>query len=203
MFQLLIYNNGRDELAVVNNLNLKGIKIAIPSTLVKEMKQVLYTGHPGIKRTKSIAISTMYWPNIDKDIDQMISNCNACQNYRKLNPREPLLSHEIPKDAWDKVAIDLFVCLNKLYLIAIDYMYFELAQLPNASSDTVIAHMRSIFARHGIPKGAFSDNGPQYSSHEFKKFSKSWDFVHKIFSPEFPQSSGFVERAIQTINKTL
>ena len=199
----MIYNNGRDELAVVNNLNLKGIKIAIPSTLIKEMKQVLYTGHPGIKRTKSIAISTMYWPNIDKDIDQMISNCNACQNYRKLNPREPLLSHEIPKDAWDKVAIDLFVCLNKLYLIAIDYMYFELAQLPNASSDTVIAHMRSIFARHGIPKGAFSDNGPQYSSHEFKKFSKSWDFVHKIFSPEFPQSSGFVERAIQTINKTL
>ena len=28
----------------------------------------------------------------------MISNCNACQKYRNLNPREPLLSHETPKD---------------------------------------------------------------------------------------------------------
>ena len=99
----------------------------------------------------------------------------------------------------------MFVCLNKLYLIVIDYTskYFEIAQLPDTSSDTVITHMRRIFARHGIPKVVFSDNGPQYSSHEFKKFSKSWDFIRKTSSPEFPQSNGFVERAIQTIKKTL
>ena len=135
----------------------------------------------------------------------MISNCNACQKYRNLNPREPVLSHEIPKYVWNKVTTDLFVYLNKLYLIVIDCnsKYFEIAQLPDASSDTVITHMRSIFARHGIPKVVFSDNGPQYSSHEFKIFSKSWDFIHKTSSPEFPQSNGFVERAIQTIKKTL
>ena len=99
----------------------------------------------------------------------------------------------------------MFVCLNKLYLIVIDYTskYFEIARLPDASSDTVVTHVRSIFARHGIPKVVFSDNGPQYSSHEFKKFSKSWDFIHKTSSPEFPQNNGFVERAIQTIKKTL
>ena len=135
----------------------------------------------------------------------MISNCNVCQEYRNLNPREPLLSHEIPKDVWNKVAIDLFVCLNKLYLIFIDCTskYFELAQLPNTSSDTAITHMRSIFARHGIPKVVFSGNGPQYNSHDLKKFSKSWDFIHKTSSPEFPQSNEFVERAILTIKKTL
>ena len=169
------------------------------------MKQILHTGHLGIDRTKSNARSTMCWPNIDKDINEMISNCNACQKYRNLNPRESLLSHEIPKDVWNKVANDLLVCLNKLYLIVIDYTskYFEIAQLPDASSDTVITHMRSIFARHGIPKVVFSDNGPQYSSHEFKKFSKSWDFIHKTSSSKFPQSNGFLERAIQTIKKPL
>ena len=160
--ELKPYYNRRDELTVVNNLILKGNKIVIPSTLIKEMKQILHTGHLGIERTKSNARSTMYWPNIDKDINEMISNCNACQKYRNLNPREPLLSHEIPKDVWNKVATDLFVCLNKLYLIVIDYTskYFEIAQLPDVSSDTVITHVRSIFARHGIPKVVFSDNGP-------------------------------------------
>ena len=111
------------------------------------MKQILHTGHLGIERTKSNNRSTMYWPNIDKDINQMISNCNTCQKYRNVNPREPLLSHEIP-NVWNKIATDLVVCLNKLYLIVIDYTskYFEIAQLPGASSDTVITHMRSIFA---------------------------------------------------------
>ena len=52
-------------------------------------------------------------------------------------------------------------------------------------------------------KVVFSDNGPQYSSHEFKKFSKSWEFIHKNSRPEFPQSNRFVERAIQTIKETL
>ena len=203
--ELKSYYNLRNELTVVNNLILKGNKIVIPSTLIKEMKQILHTGHLGIERTKSNARSTMYWPNINNDINGMISNCIACQKYRNLNPREPLLSHEIPKDVWNKVATDLFVCLNKLYMIVIDYTskYFEIAQLPDTSSDTVITHMRSIFARHGIPKVVFSDNGPQYSSHEFKKFSKSWDFIHKTSSPEFPQSNRFVERAIQTIKQTL
>ena len=118
------------------------------------MKQILHTGNLGIERTKSNARSTMYWPNIDKDINEMISNYNPCRKYRNLNPREPLLSHEIPQDAWNKVATDLFLCLNKLHLIVIDYTskYFEIAQLPDASSDTVITHMRSIFAQHGIPK---------------------------------------------------
>ena len=134
----------------------------------------------------------------------MVSSCNACQKYRNLNPSESLLSHEITNDVWNKVSTDLFEYLNKLYLTVIDYTSkcFKLAQLPNTSSDTVITHMRSIFARHGIPKVVFIDNGLQYSSHEFKKFSKSWDFIHKTSSPKFRQGNGFVERAIHTIKKT-
>ena len=176
-------------MSLVNNLILKGRKIVIPSLFIKEMKQILHTGLLGIKRTKLSARPTMHWPNIDKAIYEMMSNCNTCQKYPHLNPCEPLLSHNIPKDFWNKVATDLFECLNKLYFIVIDYpsKYFKLVQLQNASSDIVITHMKSIFAKNGIPKIVFSDNGPQYSSHEFKKFSKSWDFIHKTSSPEFSE----------------
>ena len=150
----------------------------------------------------------MYWPNIENNIIEMISICNACQNYQNLNPREPLLSHEIPKNDWNKVATNLFVCLNKLYFIVIDYTskYFELAQLPHSSSDALITHMRSTFSRHDISKVVISDNGLQYTSHEFKKFSKSWDFhwdIRKTYSPESSQSNGFVDRPIQIIKITL
>ena len=153
--------------------------------------------------TKSNARSKMYWPNIDKDIDEMINNCNACQKYRNLNPREPLLPYEKPKDVWNKVATDLFVCLDKLYLIVIDYTskYFELVQLPNASSDRVITHMTNTFARNGIPKVVFSDNEPQYSSYEFKKFSKSWDFIHKLPVPSFLRVMGLWRELFKLLRK--
>ena len=63
--------------------------------------------------------------------------------------------------------------------------------------------MRSIFTRHDIPKVVFSDDGPQFSSSESKKFSKSLNFIQKTSSPEFPECNEFVERTIQTIKKTL
>ena len=75
--------------------------------------------------------------------------------------------------------------------------------LPDTNAPTVVKHTKSCFAKFGIPKTVFSDNGPQFTSNEYKLFSKQWDFVHDTSSPEFAQSNGFVERMIQTLKKSL
>ena len=46
------------------------------------------------------------------------------------------------------------------------------------------------FSGHGVPQILMSDNGPQYSSHEFAIFTKQYDFSHLTSSPHFPQWSG-------------
>ena len=61
--------------------------------------------------------------------------------------------------------------------------------------------IKKLFAIHGIPKEVFSDNGTQFSSHEFKEFARAWDFVHRTSSPEYPQSNGLVERNVQTVKR--
>ncbi|CAB4039758.1 endogenous retrovirus group K member 6 Pol -like, partial [Paramuricea clavata] len=48
-----------------------------------------------------------------------------------------------------------------------------------------------------------SDNGPQYSSHQYKTFAKDWGFQHDTSSPRYPKSNGFVESATQTVKKTI
>ena len=48
-----------------------------------------------------------------------------------------------------------------------------------------------------------SDNGPQFTSYEYKQFSQKWDFKHITSSSRYPKSNGFVERNIQIIKRAL
>ena len=111
----------------------------------------------------------------------------------------------LPSLPWQKVATDLFKWEGSTYLLVVDYFskYIEISKLEGESSQKVIQRLKSIFARHGIPQQVMSDNGPQYSSIEFHKFAKDYQFVHPRSSPKFPQSNGEAERAVRTIKSLL
>lgn len=48
-----------------------------------------------------------------------------------------------------------------------------------------------------------SNNGPQFSSAEFREFTKQLDFKHCISHPPHPQGNGHAERAVQASQKIL
>ena len=100
---------------------------------------------------------------------------------------------------------DLFYHKNVCYLLIVDYYsrYIETAKLSNESSTEVISHTKSIFARHGIPQEVVSDNGPQFSSIQYKKFATEYGFLHTTSSPRFPQSNGEAERVVKTVKNLL
>ena len=54
-------------------------------------------------------------------------------------------------------------------------------------------HIKSVFTRHGIPEEVISDNGPQFSLHEFSQFAEKYSFNHVTSSPCFPQGNGEAE----------
>ena len=60
-----------------------------------------------------------------------------------------------------------------------------------------------MFARHGMLVTLMSDNGPQFSSKEFKDFATTYCFQHITSSPHFPQSNGLAERTVRTVKKLL
>ena len=73
----------------------------------------------------------------------------------------------------------------------------------SCSSRAVIDATQQVFSEQGIPEKVISDNGPHFSSEAYKSFATDWGFTHVTSSPHFPQSNGFVERAIQTIKRTM
>uniref|UniRef100_A0A3B4GG05 Integrase catalytic domain-containing protein n=1 Tax=Pundamilia nyererei TaxID=303518 RepID=A0A3B4GG05_9CICH len=76
-------------------------------------------------------------------------------------------------------------------------------RLPNITTAAVIHKLKATFSRHGIPKKVISDNGPCYSSQEFRRFAEYWGFQHITSSPRYPQSNGLAEKTVQTAKRIL
>jgi len=133
-----------------------------------------------------------------------VQTCSECT--KSQTPRaEPLIPTALPELPWQKVATDLFEWKGANYLLIIDYYsrWIEIARLEQTTSQCVINHMSSIFARYGIPEIVMSDNGPQYDSNAFKLFAREYRFQHNTSSPYFPQSNGEAERAVKTVKGLL
>ena len=114
-------------------------------------------------------------------------------------------SHAIPERPWQVIGTDLFTWNSQDFIVIVDYYsrFFELEKLSSCTSSAVIMKLKAAMARHGIPESIISDNGPCYSSGEFRLFAESWGFTHTTTSPHYPQSNGLAERTVQTAKSIL
>ena len=80
--------------------------------------------------------------------------------------------------------------------------YFELDELEETDSHSIINCLRRHFASHGIPDEVVTDNGPKFISKNFAEFTRKWMFKHVKTSPYYSQVNGMAESAIKTA-KTL
>jgi len=199
------YWNYRDELTVANGLILKGTRIVIPKPLQPDVLQQLHYAHQGAEKCKLRAKGSVFWANINRDIEELVKSCPPCQRHQKLNVKEPLLPHDVPQKPWHTLGSDIFFWNNANYLVVVDYYskFPVVKKLSNLHSSAVIAHLKSVFEEHGIPSKLVTDNGPQYASAAFQEFSHNYGFTHATSSPLYPQSNGMSERTVQTVKDLL
>ena len=193
------YFNMRDEMSVQNGLIFKGERVVVPKAARGELLRRIHNSHLGVNGCLNRARECLYWPGMTADIKNHVSTCEACREYERSQSKETLKSHETPSRPWQYVAVDLFELEGKSYLVTSDYFsdFFELDHLRSTSSVHVIRKLKSHFARHGIPEQLVTDNGPQFTSRNFIKFSKDWDFDHRTSSPRYSQSNGKAESAVK------
>ena len=115
------------------------------------------------------------------------------------------MSTPLPVYPWQVIGSDLFTLNGNTYLLVVDYYsrFPEVSDLSSNVSGSVIAVLKTLFARYGIPEVFRSDKGPQYSSEEFAKFMQLYGVQHMTNSPRYSQSNGMAERVVQTIKQLL
>ena len=80
---LKAYWTYRDELSVLDGLVLKGTRIIIPSNCRDDVLDKVHEGHLRIERMKLRACDTVYWQQMNHDIEALVKSCNKCQEFSK------------------------------------------------------------------------------------------------------------------------
>ena len=78
----------RDELSVIDGVILKGRCIIIPDSLKQQVLAQLHTNHMGIEKTKLLAHESVFWHNINADIEAYINVCATCLEFQQTQPKE-------------------------------------------------------------------------------------------------------------------
>ena len=200
---LRCYYTERAYLSHSDGLLLYCDRIVIPASMRTDILNCIHEGHWGITKCKERAARSVWWPNITVDITEKVSACPQCITNQSRQTKQPLITRPLPDYPWQRVAVDLFEQNGRHFMVQVDMYsrFLEIAYLPTTSSTAVIAKIKNSFARFGVAQEVLSDNGPQFSSAEFRTFAESWGFKHTTSSPHYPQSNGAAESAVKNAKR--
>ena len=94
---------------------------------------------------------------------------------------------------------------HKQYFVTVDHYsdFYELDELVDTLSTTVINFTKAHFACHGIRLRCLTDNGPQFVCQEYQQFAQTFGFGHITSSPYWSRSNGKAEAAVSDAKSIL
>ena len=155
---------------------------------------------------KAVARSYVWWPGLNKDLEDLARDCSKCQSNRSQPAAAPLHPWLWPTKPWERVHIDYAGPINgKMMLVLIDAhsKWPEVIPMSSTTSLATIHALRNLFASYGLPRQLVSDNGPQFTSSEFAVFLRRNGVKHIQSSPYHPSTNGLAERFVRTLKSSL
>ena len=143
----------RDELVIIDGIILKGRHIIMPNSLGHHVLNQLHINHMGIDKTKLLAHKSVYWSNINANIEKYIKQCATCLEFQQTQPKEKSIQHNIQLGPWEVVGVDIFNFNENNYLRVVDYKskFPIIKRLEGLSAENLINTIKIIFTEYGIP----------------------------------------------------
>ena len=204
-----IFKTIKDELSLCedSDIILRCNNIVIPRSLQQRTIDIAHEGHQGIIKTKRLLREKVWFPYIDRLVDNTVKSCLACLATVPEHVVEPLKMTDLPAHPWSEVSVDFTGPLpSGEYLLVVTDAYSrfpEVEIIKSTSFKSTVPKLDAIFARHGVPDILKSDNGPPFNSHEFGQFAAQLGFKHQKVTPLWPQANGGVERCMPMLKKVI
>ena len=72
----------RDQIMYCNGLLFRGNQL-VPKAMQAEMLSRIHESHQGIVKSKQRAKSALFWPGVNSQIEDIVSQCTTCAQFRK------------------------------------------------------------------------------------------------------------------------
>lgn len=198
-----------NELCRVGDILLRGDRIVVPKELRPRILKIAHEGHLGTTMMKSTLRLSVWWPKLDKEVENFVKNCRGCILVSAPDAPEPMTRKQMPAGPWQEIAVDFLGPLpeGQWLFVVVDYYsrFVEVVEMKSITAAETIRELSTIFGRFGIPTTMRADNGPQLSAEckELKQFCEEYDIELVNTIPYWPQANGEVERQNRTILKRL
>ena len=129
------------ELSVIDGCLLRGSRVIVPPQGRPIVLSQLHDTHPGISRMKSLARSYVWWPGLDRDIENTVKSCQTGQESRPAPPQAPVHPWECPSRPWARLHIDhAGPFLGKTFHIVVDAhsRWLEVCVVDSTSAEVTI-----------------------------------------------------------------
>ncbi|XP_048605619.1 uncharacterized protein LOC125583099 [Brassica napus] len=148
-----------------------------------------------------------YWPTMAAD--RQAKHCDQCQWHAPLSklPPENLksVSSPWPFRKWGMDIVRKFPMApgQKVFLLIVTDYFSKWVEVEALSRITDLQIRKFLWTyvitRFGVPHDIVTDNGPQFTSHNFKEFCKDWGIKLIFATPRHPQSNEQAESTNKTV----
>ncbi|XP_037974858.2 uncharacterized protein K02A2.6-like isoform X1 [Plutella xylostella] len=204
--ELKPFFNRKNEIYIELGCLMWGHRVIIPSECRSKVLKELHDSHMGVTKTKAISRSYVWWPGIDEAIAETCARCAVCAAVADAPPAHAPRAWPWPDRPWTRLHLDFMGPIaGHTYLVLVDSCtkWIEVIKMVSTSAKQVIIKLREIFATFGLPKQVVSDNGPPFTSMEFKDFLSSNGITQTFSAPYHPASNGLAENAVRTCKKVI
>ena len=154
----------------------------------------------GIEKLWLLTRESVYWINMNGNIEHMVEQCTICLEYHQTQSQEKALHYEIPSRPWEVDGADIFMTKTFLYIVDYHSKFTILKKVNSLSPHDLVQMTKLTVTKYGLLKKIISDAGTNFITETFKDFCRKMNTQQTITSPYQHQSNGQVEACLKFVS---
>lgn len=193
------YQSLQKHLYIVGGCLILRDKMIVPSSLRDKILKLVHRGHFGINSMKRTLRTSVWWPGMNSQVEDLVKRCTACQLVARAPKPLPIQSRDLPEGPWQVIQIDFLKlpkCGTEEFFMITDTFsrMFWCVEMNRTDASSTKKALWDIFKIWGKVDIIQSDNGPPFNSEDFTSYWRKHGITHRTVVPYCPFMNGMVER---------